>query len=411
MDGGAEEGVPPELPSCEGKMKLVTTFRNKKYDFKLEGAELAWFDDGDREGSISLFDVTAARPSEDSDASSSDEEIEVVTEDKTWRLRAEDGDEKAKWLEALSSAVTIAQATQCMTPEERLEQAGMVYRLPDYGIPWIGEPPRKSFESSPPIKAKPMQDYGLHGSVRKLKICMGWWIKGHKPWKEQNGIHAGAALLDAAGNMIDYVDFRKQKSECGAVSWDPNSPPYKPHEVEVGDPPEECEDPEAWAEEEYNRQKAIRKQQKRAAKHWAKKGDDETIKIKFHKLNPDVHYVVPIVSIIKPKYAWHLDRKKSVRKLKMRLVHGTKESRYTRTHVPHDEEGRNAMLLMDLNKLDQDLDSTASSSSNSSDSDGDDAGCESYIMGVLARKCVLASTCKLEQLPLARGTVRSTVLR
>jgi hypothetical protein len=41
---------------------------------------------------------------------------------------------------------------------------------------------------------------------------------------------------------------------------------------------------------------------------------------------------------------------------------------------------------MDLNKLDQDLDSTASSSSDSSDSDGDDAGCESYIMGAIARK-------------------------
>jgi hypothetical protein len=306
MDGpppGFEEGVPPGFEqSYEGEMKLVTTFRKKKYDFKLEGAELSWFDDGDKEGSVSMFDVTAARPSEDSDADDSDEEIELVTEDKTWRMRAEDGDAKAKWLECLSAAVVTAQATQGMTPEQRLEQAGLVYRLPDYGIPWIGEPPRKSYESSAPIKAKPMQDYGLHGSVRKLKICMGWWVKGHKPWKEMKGVHAGAALLDASGAMIDYVDYKKHKSECGAVSWDLNSPPPKPHEVEVGDPPEECEDPEAWAEEEHDRQKAIRKQQKRAAKHWAKKGDDEALKIKFHKLNPAVHYVVPIVSIIKPKY-------------------------------------------------------------------------------------------------------------
>ena len=44
------------------------------------------------------------------------------------------------------------------------------------------------------------------------------------------------------------------------------------------------------------------------------------------------------------------------------------------------------MLEMNLNKWDQDLDSTMSSSSVSSDSDGDDAGCESYIMGVIARK-------------------------
>ena len=112
-----------------------------------------------------------------------------------------------------------------------------------------------------------------------------------------------------------------------------------------------------------------------------------------------VHYVVPVVTIIKQKYAWHLDRcgahpavtfpfsvylelvstnrrfyddlfhkywrkpklkngpvcfpfpsllfccfcccfcrKKSVRKLKMRLVHGTKEDRYVKTHIPHDEE-------------------------------------------------------------------------
>jgi hypothetical protein len=44
------------------------------------------------------------------------------------------------------------------------------------------------------------------------------------------------------------------------------------------------------------------------------------------------------------------------------------------------------MLEMNLNKWDQDLDSTMSSSSVSSDSDGDDAGSESYIMGVIARK-------------------------
>lgn len=44
------------------------------------------------------------------------------------------------------------------------------------------------------------------------------------------------------------------------------------------------------------------------------------------------------------------------------------------------------MLEMNLNKWDEDLDSTMSSSSVSSDSDGDDAGCESYIMGVIARK-------------------------
>ena len=47
---------------------------------------------------------------------------------------------------------------------------------------------------------------------------------------------------------------------------------------------------------------------------------------------------------------------------------------------------RASMLEMNLNKWDQDLDSTMSSSSVSSDSDGDDAGCESYIMGVIARK-------------------------
>ena len=82
-----------------------------------------------------MFDVTAARPSEDSDASDSDEEIELVTEDQTWRLQADDGEEKGKWLEALNAAMTAAQATQGMTPEERLEKAGMVYRLPDYGIP------------------------------------------------------------------------------------------------------------------------------------------------------------------------------------------------------------------------------------------------------------------------------------
>ena len=94
----------------------------------------------------------------------------------------------------------------------------------------------------------------------------------------------------------------------------------------------------------------------------------------------------------------------------MRLVHGTKEDRYVRTHIPHDEEVsselvprcscrpcwrlvmdslpqcRASMLEMNLNKWDQDLDSTMSSSSVSSDSDGDDAGCESYIMGVIARK-------------------------
>ena len=47
---------------------------------------------------------------------------------------------------------------------------------------------------------------------------------------------------------------------------------------------------------------------------------------------------------------------------------------------------RASLLEMHLNKWDQDLDSTMSSSSVSSDSDGDDAGCESYIMGVIARK-------------------------
>ena len=132
--------------------------------------------------------------------------------------------------------------------------------------------------------------------------------------------------------------------------------------------------------------KLQRKADKRIAKHWAKKGDDEILKIKFHKLDPQVMYILPIVSIHKHKYAWHLDRKKSVRKLKMRLVHGTKEDRYRHRGVPHDDIGRDGFLEMDLNRLDQQLDSTASSSSDSSDSDGEDAGCESYIMGVVVRK-------------------------
>jgi|EP01049_Picozoa_sp_SAG25_P002436 hypothetical protein len=156
-DGPPEEGVPPEPPSFEGEMTVVRTMRNKKRDFKLHGAELAWFDDGDKEDSISMFDVSIARPSEDSDADDSDHEIEVVTEEKTWRFRAEDEDEKAKWLEVVNQSVAAAQATQGISPEQRLEEAGMVYRLPDYGVTWIGEPPRKSRESSPPIKAKPMQ--------------------------------------------------------------------------------------------------------------------------------------------------------------------------------------------------------------------------------------------------------------
>ena len=82
------------------------------------------------------------------------------------------------------------------------------------------------------------RDYGLHGSVRKLKICMGWWLKGHKPWKEQSACHAGAALLNAAGEMVDFVSHEKHKSECGAVEWDPNSPPHKPHAAATDSDPE-----------------------------------------------------------------------------------------------------------------------------------------------------------------------------
>lgn len=267
-------------------------------------------------------------------------EMEIETPNRTWRLRAPSVDDMDLWLRAMQASVASAAATQGMSPSQRLEAAGLVYRLPDYAMPWIGEPPRKSYESSPPVKAKPGQEYGLHGSIRKLKICMGWWIKGHKPWKPQNGIHAGVALLDAAGNMIDMCDFHNKKSQCGGATWDPNSPPPKPHEIHRRQPPPGCEDPVQWAAMDYASQKAQRKLEKRAAKHWAKKGDDEAVKIKFAKLNPAVHYVVPVVTIIKQKYAWHLDRKKSVRKLKMRLVHGTKEDRYVRTHIPHDEEVR-----------------------------------------------------------------------
>jgi hypothetical protein len=101
-----------------------------------------------------------------------------------------------------------------------------------------------------------------------------------------------------------------------------------------------------------------------------------------------------------------LDRKKSVRKLKMRLVHGTKESRYMNTHIPHDEEGRHAMLLMDLNKLDQDLDSTASSSSDSEDSDGDDAGCESCES---RRQCRFTASC-LSSFVAAAGSACNAML-
>ena len=101
--------------------------------------------------------------------------------------------------------------------------------------------------------------------------------------------------------MIDMCDFHKKKSLCGAVSWDPNSPPPKPHEIRPGLPPPDCEDAEAWRAMDYARQKAQRKHEKRTAKHWAKKGDDEAIKVKFHKLNSAVHYIVPVVTIIKPK--------------------------------------------------------------------------------------------------------------
>ena len=268
--------------------------------FVLDGAELSYYDDdGDKKGCINIFAATSIRKSVCPSAKG--HEMEIETPDRTWRFRAPSEDEMQAWVRALGASVQSAAATQGLTPQQRLEAAGLVYRLPDYGMPWIGEPPRKSYESSPPVKAKPGQAYGLHGSVRKLKICMGWWIKGHKPWKPQNGVHAGCALLDAAGNMIDMCDFHKKKSLCGAVSWDPNSPPPKPHEIRPGLPPPDCEDAEAWRAMDYARQKAQRKHEKRTAKHWAKKGDDEAIKVKFHKLNSAVHYIVPVVTIIKPK--------------------------------------------------------------------------------------------------------------
>eukprot|EP01046_Picozoa_sp_COSAG06_P018983 COSAG06_NODE_1338_length_9815_cov_25.206258_7_plen_67_part_00 len=37
--------------------------------------------------------------------------------------------------------------------------------------------------------------------------------------------------------MIDFCDFHKRKSACGGVSWDPNSPPPKPHEIHTRHPP------------------------------------------------------------------------------------------------------------------------------------------------------------------------------
>ena len=212
--------------------------------------------------------------------------------------------------------------------------------------------------------------------------------KGHKPWKKQNAVHAGVALLDAGGNLIDWCDY--QKRDAPGIEWEANDCPSKPQRIH---PIQHYE----WmatrggeggpsAEVMMARDQAKRKADKRRAKQWAKKGDDEILTVKFHKLHPTVHFVLPIVSIRKQKYAWHLDRKKSVRKLKMRLLHGTKEGRYRRTGVPHDENGREGILEMDLNRLDQDVDSSASSSSDSSDSEGEDAGCESYIMGALVRK-------------------------
>ena len=141
--------------------------------FVLEGAELAYFDnDGDKKGSINMFEASSIRKSTCPTAKG--HEMEIETADRTWRFRAASEDELEAWLHALSASMQSAAATQGMTPQERLHAVGLVYRLPDYGVPWIGEPPRKSYESSPPVKAKPGQVYGLHGSIRKLKVCMGW---------------------------------------------------------------------------------------------------------------------------------------------------------------------------------------------------------------------------------------------
>jgi hypothetical protein len=299
----------------------------------LENGELAYWtgtDKKDKKGAVNLFGASKIRASTAETAPDDGTEIEIETEERTWRLRAENAVESAKWLEAMQTAFTAAKATQGKSPAEMMLEAGLVYRCPDLGIPWLGEPPLKSRMSSKPVKAKPFEVYGLHGSVRKLKICVGWWIKGHKAWKHQNGVHAGLALLAGDGTPLDFVDCRKHKAP--GIEWELNDPPHKPTEVH-DDSHYQQRHPEMW-EHMQQLDKTRRKAEKRRAKHWAKKGDDEILKIKFHKLDPAVHYIVPIVSITKPKYAWHLDRKKSVRKLKMRLLHGTKVRISPGAHAP-----------------------------------------------------------------------------
>lgn len=168
--------------------------------FELENGELAYWADDDKDekkGAVNLFSASEIRQSEAPNAT--DEELEIVTDDRTWRMRAESEEDLQEWLSALNTALEAVKATQGKTAEQMLVEAGLVYRCPDLGIPWLGLPPAKASHSSHPVKAKPFEVYGLHGSMRKLKICLGWWIKGHKPWKPQNGIHAGIVLLNSEG--------------------------------------------------------------------------------------------------------------------------------------------------------------------------------------------------------------------
>ena len=77
--------------------------------FKLEGAELAYFDeDGDKKGSVNLFHASAIRKSECPTAKGY--EIEIVTPDRTWRFRAPSEDEMNAWLHVLAASVQSAMA-------------------------------------------------------------------------------------------------------------------------------------------------------------------------------------------------------------------------------------------------------------------------------------------------------------
>ena len=152
-------------------------------------AELAYYDDedrGDRKGAINLYNASEVRTStfESAKKVAKSREMELVTSDRTWRMRAESKEELEAWTELIGGVITRIQKTQGMTPAERIVDAGLSYILPTIdaadhpgvSIPWLGEPPRKSSESSKPVTAQPMEEYGLHGSVRKLKICVGWWL-------------------------------------------------------------------------------------------------------------------------------------------------------------------------------------------------------------------------------------------